>query len=229
MDQIISFLQESLSDELLSKSEKRSLKELIRSHSLDRHKLAFLRSKIYELAHERVTPENYRFILDWVKGATSALQENETDAAETATAFFSPGDACRNVIIRHISQAVSRVQICVFTISDDSIANAILTSHARGVDIRIITDNDKSEDEGSDIQRFARKGIAVKMDSTPNHMHHKFMVTDERALITGSYNWTHSAARYNHENILLTQDGSTVRAYLKEFEQLWKIMKPFPG
>ncbi|MCK6618352.1 MAG: phospholipase D-like domain-containing protein [Cyclobacteriaceae bacterium] len=224
MDQIINFLSESITDEVLSKSEKRSLKDLLRTCAPDRHQLAVLRSKIYEIAQEHVTAANYRFILEWVKTATSALQDSQLETTESTTVFFSPGDACRNTIIRQIDLSVKQLQICVFTISDDTITNAILTAHKRGIDIRIITDNDKSEDEGSDIARLSRHGIAVKMDTTPNHMHHKFMICDAQTLLTGSYNWTRSAAQYNHENILLTSHTAAVKSYLKEFDQLWKTM-----
>jgi phosphatidylserine/phosphatidylglycerophosphate/cardiolipin synthase-like enzyme len=99
-----------------------------------------------------------------------------------------------------------------------------MTSHKKGLEIRIITDNDKMRDLGSDIDRLAKAGIAVKMDNTSNHMHHKFMVVDDRSLLTGSYNWTRSAARYNHENIVLIHETGVVRSFLKEFERLWKEM-----
>jgi phosphatidylserine/phosphatidylglycerophosphate/cardiolipin synthase-like enzyme len=57
-------------------------------------------------------------------------------------------------------------------------------------------------------------------------MHHKFMVTDDAHLITGSYNWTLSAAKYNHENILLTTESGVVKSFLKQFELLWPQMVP---
>ena len=66
--------------------------------------------------------------------------------------------------------------------------------------------------------------MAIKMDATPNHMHHKFMVVDNKSLLTGSYNWTVSAMRYNHENILITEEAGVVRSFLKEFENLWRQM-----
>jgi phosphatidylserine/phosphatidylglycerophosphate/cardiolipin synthase-like enzyme len=58
-------------------------------------------------------------------------------------------------------------------------------------------------------------------------MHHKFMVVDDSSLITGSYNWTLSAAKYNHENVLLTTEGGLVKSFLKEFGQLWHHMEPY--
>lgn len=221
IDEIVHQLRISIEDEIFSKSERRSLKELIGDKPLDHDQLNFLRSQIYEIANEKASPTNYPFILQWIKNANNALV---TKSNPKSDAFFSPGDSCRNVIIDQIRYSVNRINICVFTISDDTITNAILEAHKRGREIKIITDNDKSLDMGSDIELLAKEGVQVKMDSTPNHMHHKFMVVDDTSLITGSYNWTVSAARYNHENVLLTKEGSVVKSFLKEFTQLWNLM-----
>ncbi len=221
MEEIINQLKLSIEDEIFSRSEKKSIKTLIGEHPLDVDQLNFLRSKIYEIANEKATPDNYTFILEWIKNANSALLPKNTEKAD---AYFSPGDACRNIIINQIMYATNKIYICVFTISDDRITSAILDSHKRGKEVRIITDNDKSLDLGSDIARLAKEGISVKMDATPNHMHHKFMVVDNNALITGSYNWTLSAAKYNHENVLLTRESGVVKSFVKEFTQLWNAM-----
>jgi len=226
MDEIIENLRQSIEDEVLSKAERKSLKSLISERSLDEHQLNFLRSKIYELANERINANNYNFILDWIKSVNSALLM-PAPVTTFSDAYFSPGDTCRNVIINQINSAINQLNICVFTISDDAITDAILTSHKRGTKVRIITDNDKSHDEGSDIEQIAREGVAVKMDRSSNHMHHKFMVTDEKAIITGSYNWTSSAAKFNHENILLSKEAGLIKSYLKEFDQLWKVMERY--
>lgn len=226
MEKIITHLQASIEDEFFSKSERRTLKAILGDKPLDQHQLNFLRSKIYDLANERVTPQNYQFIIEWIKNANSALVTSSVGSSETSDVYFSPGDACRTAIIQQINTAVRELKICVFTISDDLITNALITTHKKGVAIQIITDNDKLHDVGSDIEQLAEEGIDVKIDDTPYHMHHKFMVADQRALLTGSYNWTRSAARYNHENILLTRESGVVKSYLKEFSQLWKVMKP---
>ncbi len=173
---------------------------------------------------EKINPTNYQFILEWVKVASNALL---APAPGTSNAFFSPGDACRNAIIHHIDTAVTQLQICVFTISDDSIAKSLLTAHKKGIAIKIITDNDKSLDVGSDVEQLARAGIDVKMDTTSSHMHHKFMLADHRTLITGSYNWTLSAAKYNNENILVTHEAGVVKLFTQQFEGLWHEMKEF--
>lgn len=224
MEDIIRELKKSIEDDIFSRTEKKSIKALIGEKPLDLDQLNFLRSKIYEIANAKASSENFPFILEWIKNANSALISR---GADKSNAFFSPGDACRNTIINQIRYAASRVHICVFTISDDKITSAIIDSHKRGRDVKIITDNDKSLDMGSDIDRLSKEGIAIRMDSTSNHMHHKFMVVDDSSLITGSYNWTLSAAKYNHENVLLTTEGGVVKSFLKEFSQLWKKMEPY--
>lgn len=224
MDEITHQLSLSIEDEILSRTERRSLKDLIAKYPLDEHQISFLRSKIYEIAQAKATEKNYPFILEWIKNVNSALH---IKATEKSDAFFSPGDACRKVIIQQINNADLRLKICVFTISDDQIAKALVASHQRGKEVCIITDNDKSFDQGSDISWLAKAGIAVKMDNTPNHMHHKFMIADDKTLITGSYNWTHSAARFNHENILRTTDGVAVKSFLQEFHRLWNVMDAY--
>ena len=224
MDDIVSFLRSSIEDQFFSKTEKRTLKTMLGERVLDQHQLNFLRGKIHELAGEKATPENYRFILEWVKTSISAIIPPSREASDV---FFSPGEACRHAIISQIQGATTQLQICVFTISDDIITNALLSCHKKGVNIRLITDNEKSYDEGSDIAQIAGAGVAVKMDTSPNHMHHKFMLVDQRVVLTGSYNWTRSAARYNHENVLVTKDPGVIKSFSKEFVQLWEEMEEY--
>lgn len=226
MQPVIDFLKLSIEDRYFSKSERKSLREIIDDVKPTESQLVFLRSQIFELATQKATPENYRFIVDWIRDATSALL-NTSPASTGSDAYFSPGEICRNIIIQQIRQAVSHVQICVFTISDDTITSAIIESYKRGVPVKIITDNDKMLDEGSDVDQLAGVGIPVRIDRTSNHMHHKFMITDNRALITGSYNWTRSAAKFNHENILLTREGGVIKSFSKEFDQLWNTLDTY--
>lgn len=148
--------------------------------------------------------------------------------AKTAVnhAYFSPGTACLNAILSGIDSARSSLKICVFTISDDRITQAIRQAHRRGVQVRILTDNEKLFDRGSDIRELTAAGIPVRVDESPNHMHHKFALLDNHTLLTGSYNWTRSAALYNHENLLVTNQKSLVQDFSREFDRLWQELVP---
>ena len=223
MEKIVLYLRESIADEVFSKNEKRSLRALVEELAPDEQQLAFLRSQLFAIATEKITSTNQAFILEWLKAGVSALTVSSSTHSEV---YFSPGETCSDAIVRYIEQSTTSLQVCVFTISDDRITKSLLTAHQRGVKIQLITDNDKSLDLGSDIQQLKRAGIPTRMDATPNHMHHKFMIVDNRAVITGSYNWTRSAARFNQENILLSREVNVIKSFQEEFAKLWREMKP---
>jgi len=144
-------------------------------------------------------------------------------------AFFSPGDHCLQQIVHRFNACRRTADVCVFTITDDRISRSILNAHSRGVKVRIISDNEKWHDLGSDIQQFREAGIAVKVDDIHNHadpgqnghMHHKFAIFDGIRLVNGSYNWTRGAANANFENIIDTADAKLLAAFAAEFERLW--------
>ncbi len=223
MEHIVNYLNANIADDFLSREEKRTLKELIADQPLDASQINFIRSKVFEIASQKANAENFQFVLEWVKATTSVLQA----PLPALDSYFSPGDMCRNAITKQISTARQELLVCVFTISDDIITESLIAAHRRGVDIRLITDNEKSFDKGSDIDQLAREGISLRMDKSPNHMHHKFMVVDQHSVLTGSYNWTRGAARFNHENIIVTKNPDTVRAFMHEFDKLWPSMAPY--
>jgi cardiolipin hydrolase len=142
-------------------------------------------------------------------------------------ASFSPGDECLRHILSLIRSAEKSLDICVFTITDDRIARALVAAYERHIEIRIVTDDDKVYDPGSDIRFLAEKGMNIRVDNSPSHMHHKFMVVDGRVLLTGSYNWTRSAGKNNHENLISMGEPYFVRRFQKEFELLWQRCEVF--
>ena len=75
------------------------------------------------------------------------------------------------------------MDICVFTITRNEIADVILELHKSGkVKVRIITDTQQQHTAGSDIRAFRDAGIQVREDHSPFHMHHKFAIIDNRIL-----------------------------------------------
>ena len=73
--------------------------------------------------------------------------------------------------------------------------------------MRIISDDDKQFDEGSDIHALREAGVPLRIDDSPFHMHHKFALVDGAWLLNGSFNWTRSASVNNEENLLVTDDA----------------------
>lgn len=136
--------------------------------------------------------------------------------------YFSPGDDCADAIITEIHSAERKIDLCVFTISDDRISQSILIALKKGIQIRIITDDEKIHDRGSDIFSFYHAGIPVKIDNSRHFMHDKFAIFDNQSIVTGSFNWTNSASKFNQENLILNRNKNVIQAYESEFNKLWE-------
>jgi len=215
-------LKTTLEDAIFSRAEKDAIKQLLIESFTSPEKLSFFRNRCFYVARNALRDHEPELVFKWLEGVNKTIHERlSSGLSTTAGVCFSPGIECRLEIQNQLKQAKSSVDICVFTITDNEITNVIEQTHRRGVPIRIITDNDKSHDRGSDIQRLAEMGVAIKMDDSDYHMHHKFAVFDKSLLLTGSYNWTRSAADFNEENILSSDDLRFVQAFTREFERLW--------
>jgi phosphatidylserine/phosphatidylglycerophosphate/cardiolipin synthase-like enzyme len=223
-ENVVALFKESLNDYILSRAERKNLKYELENLKPSIHEKRVLWSEVKKLALAHAQDHQQEMVLNWMYDCFKILQTETANASKTRV-LFSPGTACRETICSQIRWAKSDLLICVFTISDNEITEELLAAHRNGKKIRIITDNDKTDDMGSDIDRLADAGIAVLEDKTDAHMHHKFALFDSETVLTGSYNWTRSAAERNHENLLVTENPKTFRAYKKEFERLWKELK----
>ena len=53
-------------------------------------------------------------------------------------------------------------------------------------------------------------------------MHHKFAVIDRKTVITGSFNWSPSAAHQNDEVLLVIESPLLAAHFTREMDRLWK-------
>ncbi|MEW6305712.1 MAG: phospholipase D-like domain-containing protein [Verrucomicrobiota bacterium] len=220
--QLDDLLAQTLTDRRVSTGEKRALNQILAEAKLTEQQRALLRHRAFELARQELADPRAQEVLEWLAEVNKLLLPPAgASAAPVIEALFSPGTVCTCRIIDLLAAAQRSVDLCVFTIADDRISSAILGAHRRKVAVRIISDDQKAHDAGSDIEQFRRAGIKVKLDRSPDHMHHKFAVFDAARVLTGSFNWTRSAAEANQENIIVSNDGRLVSAFAGEFEKLW--------
>ena len=222
--EVKALLQETLEDYQLTKKERNELRDLLDNVRGDEQRRALYRSMAFDAAREALAKAaaGQRFqVLDWLEGTVKTLHPAENLPAggkrEGAKSYFSPDDNCVGKITEMFGTARASVDVCVFTITDNRIVDAMERAHRRNVQVRVSSDDDKAMDAGSDIDRLERKGIPVRVDRSEHHMHHKFAIFDKSKLLTGSYNWTRSASLHNEENFLIT----TARDLLKDFTRMF--------
>ena len=215
-------LRESAQDFTLDAGEKLELREL--GQQLDAGRIRFLRNRAFDIARDamRGEPGATLEVLRWLEQVVKTLDAADEAAPVVSSAYFSPGDTCLRRLCDLMRGCRDTLDICVFTIADDRLTEAILDCHARGVQVRVVSDNDKQHDSGSDIARLRDRGVPVRLDDAPYHMHHKFALVDGRVLANGSFNWTRSATEKNDENLVVTDDANLVRVFGLQFEKLWQ-------
>jgi len=223
-------LARTLEDRRLSRGERQDFQKVLTELAPDADRRA-LRRFAFELARSAPADTGDGLVFDWLEDVVKVLDSGEPSELPSpiAEAYFSPGEDCPRAIIRLMENARRTADVCVFTITDDRLSTALLDAHQRGVSFRVITDNDKAFDEGSDVDRISRAGVAVRVDRTRFHMHHKFAVIDGQWLLSGSYNWTRGASRDNEENLIVTSEPRLLTAYKDAFERLWEDLSKAPA
>ncbi|MEQ8854238.1 phospholipase D-like domain-containing protein [Gimesia sp.] len=221
--QIRKMLLQTFEDFQMSRSERSALNQIIDHLNLSDHHLALIRAEAFQIfKDQQPVPGMREKCLGWLEDVMKILSRPASDdSAMKSEAWFSPHDECAHRICRMIGSANRQIDICVFTITDDRVSEAIQEAHRRSVSVRIVSDDDKSFDPGSDIDRLSRAGIPVRIDRSQYHMHHKFALFDSKYVLTGSYNWTRSASEKNEENFIITSDPALLFRFESEFEKLW--------
>lgn len=222
-DELVAALKATLEDYRLSRSEKNALKKLVAEQAAEERERSILRSEVFEIARTELISPQSKEVLEWLEDVVKLLVQPAQRASIESEAVFSTQDDCAKHLQGLIGSCRKTIDVCVFTITDDRVTGALIDAHRRKVKVRIISDDEKAEDRGSDIYRIKQAGVPIKTDRDPNHMHHKFAIFDGKRLLNGSYNWTRSAALNNEENYVVTNDTKLVREFGSHFERLWHL------
>jgi phosphatidylserine/phosphatidylglycerophosphate/cardiolipin synthase-like enzyme len=136
-------------------------------------------------------------------------------------ACFSPQGKCSAYILREIDQAKKELLVAVYAFTNDELAGALVQAKKRGVAIQVVLDREfDARTENSKGKFFETNKIPLRrlsgaksqsQERDAGLMHQKFAVIDRKTVLTGSYNWTHSAEKANDENLLLFREGWSSR------------------
>ena len=159
-------------------------------------KFAFFMLFIGLIGCEREEPEN------WYD-----LYFSQVYSGDPAVAGANPNNIDRMLVVK-INDAKYRIDAALHELDSDRIANALINAKKRGVQVRLITETDY-EDEIS-ISAVRQGGIPIKTDEGRGGlMHNKFLVFDQRAVWTGSFNTTTNDATKNNNNAIFIRSETT--------------------
>ena len=134
--------------------------------------------------------------------------------------FFTPSTDCEKNVIAAINNA-QKMEIAVYSITNPGITDAIIAAHNRGAAIRIVTDRQMAKGKGSSVEKIRNAGIPVLTNKKHKIEHNKFAVFDDVHVVSGSYNWTTNASKYNSENCIFFDQPE--KEFTHRFEYLWDL------
>lgn len=178
---------------------------------------------LFDVAKDKLSTDDDKKVLGKLLELVKAHEhEVKNPAPMYKDVLFFPNEDNVDALCKYLKEAQHRLRICVFTITNNQIRNALLDLNDAGVKIQIITDDECMKQKGSDIEFLASKGCEVRTDDSERfHMHNKFVVVDNSFILTGSFNWTVQAAKNNQENISIIDHPFYVHEYREEFKRLW--------
>lgn len=136
--------------------------------------------------------------------------------------FFESEGNVRARILELIEGAETSVYFLAFSFTDDDIAQAMIRQHRAGLTVQGVFEARNAEGAGSDLGALVKAGVDVLEDGNPYVMHHKVIIIDEALVITGSYNFSASAANNNDENVLIIHNADIAAHYLAEFHRVYQ-------
>jgi len=100
-------------------------------------------------------------------------------------------------------------------------SQALLRAHQRGVAVRVVMDAKSASSNQYVMGLLQQEKVAVRLDGKHGIAHNKVMVIDDAVVITGSFNFTNSAATRNAENVLILKSPELAQRYKADWLKHW--------
>jgi phosphatidylserine/phosphatidylglycerophosphate/cardiolipin synthase-like enzyme len=148
-----------------------------------------------------------------------------------------------NMIGENLAAAKQRVDMALFVLSAQALTTVIADLQAKGVQLRLLADpgfasRSFSEvldllgvaladrhcklEAGNQPLQQAAEGVGIPRLARGDKLHHKLAVVDGQTVITGSFNWSPSAAHQNDEVLLVIHSRLLAAHFTREIDRLWK-------
>ncbi len=138
------------------------------------------------------------------------------------TVFEPEGDG-RTRILELLENAQESIHFMAFSFTDNALAEMLVQQSRAGLTVQGVVEARNIEDSGADYYSLEQAGVDVLLDGNPYIMHHKVFIVDKAVVVTGSYNFTRSAAERNDENLLIIHSPEVAGRYFEEFQRVYQM------
>ncbi|HEY5730206.1 MAG TPA: phospholipase D-like domain-containing protein [Anaerolineales bacterium] len=124
-------------------------------------------------------------------------------------------------LVESIDGARLSIDVAAYSISLNSVRNALIRAHDRGVTVRVVMESTNMD--RSDVQRMLEAGIPIRGDDRAGLMHDKFMVIDRSDVWLGSMNFTDSGTYEDNNNMIHIRSTKIAENYSVEFNEMFEL------
>ena len=130
-------------------------------------------------------------------------------------------------LIKVIDSSRVTLDIAIYTLTKQTVTDAIIKARNRGVKVRIIADNEMAQTTWviKQLDNLKELRIPIKENVHKGRMHLKIIIADNKIVTTGSYNYTKAATYDNDELLLIITNSGIATDFTKEFNAMWASPK----
>lgn len=146
-----------------------------------------------------------------------------TGWSATVEVYYAPEDAPLDRLATLYGHAKRYLYVSVYGLTSPRAVEAMVAAKKRGVDVRLITDRQRTEDmkQRAALHTLHLAGIPILINEHDGLMHLKQVVIDDEVNTSGSMNHTTSGNHYNDERLdVMTDHAISVKAREK-FLAMW--------
>ena len=135
---------------------------------------------------------------------------------------FSPKGGCEALVVKAIRSASHSIRVAAYSFTSRPIAQALMDAYDNGVDVQAVIDAGQETAKSSQAPIVKKYGIPLRYDHVHAIMHDKYLVIDDEAVETGSFNFTNAAENNNAENARVDWCAPALaRLYAKDWDKHW--------
>ncbi len=160
-------------------------------------------------------------------------------AAQADTEYI-PASKYFDTTLTELNNAKSSIQVFMYLVSvfpdqpdsqSNQLLNALVQAKQRGVEVKVILDQNMDFQEGADesalqnknqaaFEQLKRNNISVFFDTADTYTHAKAIVIDNETVILGSTNWSKAALTHNNETNALIRSKEFAKNLLDDMARI---------
>ncbi len=177
------------------------------------------------------------------QGGTESLRVGDTPVQVLFTAHrrSDPGNGLA-LIASVLAEVKEQIDLALFVFSAQALTNKLAERLNHQVRLRLVAnpgfasrpfsevfdlvelamaDRDCRIEQGNQQLQERADGVGTPQLARGDKLHHKFAVIENKTVISGSFNWSQSAAHTNDETLLVIHSPQLSKHFTRQMDRLW--------